>query len=135
MNILEISAVNEQSILADGFMVFDTIDLKRGCNMRFIENSNNVNIKNPGIYKIFFSADFEPVNAEEITVTIENNGVTIAETTFTGVLNVIKRISFMKAFAVLNSCKCVINFANIKIKCSAPVTVTNATLLIEQKEA
>lgn len=90
MNILEISAVSEQTVPENGYIVFDVTDLKRGCAIKHVDGSNNVTITYPGVYSIFFSADIVPTEAEEITVTLENNGIAIASTVFTGVLNVQK---------------------------------------------
>ena len=134
MNILEISTVQEQTVLENGYVVFENTDIAHGCAIRHVNGTDNVNIPTTGVYKIFFSADFLPVAAGDITVTLENNGVPIASTVFTGVLNVQKRISFMRAIDVRRSCACVNNTANLKIRSSEAVTVSNATLLIDRKE-
>ena len=131
MNILEISAVQTQTVTAGDFLVFDTTNIKRGYGIFHVDGSNNVHIYPKGVYVATFNADVIPTGAGEITVTLENNGVVLNSATFTGVAGIGENIAFAYPIAVMKSCECVDNRANIKVRVSADATVINAHLMIK----
>lgn len=130
MNILEISAVQTQTVTAGDYLVFDTTNLKRGLGIFHVDGSNNVHIYPKGIYIATFNADVIPTGAGPITVTLENNGVPVNSATFTGVAGIGENIAFSYPINVMKSCECVDNRANLKISVSADATIINAHLMI-----
>lgn len=130
MNILEISAVQTQTVTAGDYLVFDTTNLKRGFAIHHVDGSNNVHIGEKGIYIATFNADVIPTGAGEITVTLENNGVPVNSATFTGVAGIGENIAFSYPINVMRSCDCVDNRANLKISVSADATIINAHLMV-----
>lgn len=130
MNILEISAVQTQTVTAGDYLVFDTTNLKRGFVIHHVDGSNNVHIGEKGIYIATFNADVIPTGAGEITVTLENNGVPVNSATFTGVAGIGENIAFSYPINVMRSCDCVDNRANLKISVSADATIINAHLMV-----
>lgn len=130
MNILEISAVQTQTVNAGDYLVFDTTNLKRGLGIFHVDGSNNVHIYPKGIYIATFNADVIPTGAGEITVTLENNGVPVNSATFTGVAGIGENIAFSYPINVMKSCECVDNRANLKVSVSADATIINAHLMI-----
>lgn len=133
MNVLDISTVRAQTVTANDYIVFEDTNVKRGCDIIHIDDTNNVKIPVKGVYMVFFTADVTPSASGETTVALENNGVVIDSSTFTGVANVPNQVVFAKAINVLKSCECAINLANLKISVSAESVVTNAHLVIERK--
>lgn len=131
MNILDISAVQEQTVEAGGYIVFDTTNVRRGLAIHHMDGSNNTRVISKGIYYAFFNADVVPTGAGEITVTLENNGVPLNSATFTGVATIGENIAFAIAFPVYKSCECISNIANLKVRVSADATVLNAHLLVK----
>lgn len=74
MNILEISAVQTQTVTAGDYLVFDTTNLKRGFAIHHVDGSNNVHIGEKGIYIATFNADVIPTGAGAITITFLKGG-------------------------------------------------------------
>lgn len=131
MNILDISAIQAQTVEAGGYIVFDTTNLHRGLAINHVDGSTNTRIVSKGIYNVFFNADVIPSGAGEITVTLENNGVALNSATFTGVATIGENIAFAIAFPVMKSCPCISNVANLKVSVSADATIINAHLLVK----
>ena len=134
MNILEISAVQAQSVTAGDYLVFDTTNLCRGFAIHHIDGSNNIHISHKGVYIVTFNADVVPVGAGEITIALEVNGVPVNSATFTGVAGIGENIAFAYPINILKSCECVDNRANLKLSISADATVTNAHIMVNRKD-
>lgn len=129
---LDTTAVNAQTVIANGLINFDTNSILEGCSISHEAGSPTVDVKCKGIYYVSFNADILPTAAGDIVISLLNNGVAIpgASATITAVAASTYHVSLDRLIKVLKSCQCISNDANLQIQVSASATISNANLVV-----
>lgn len=129
---LDAVTVPSQTLVADGYVDFETNRLQTGCSVQHIAGSNTVNLINHGLYMVSVNADVVPAAAEPITLQLLNNGEVVpgAEATITGVAADSAHVAFTTLIRVLKSCPCVIdNRASLQVQLTEAGTISNANIV------
>lgn len=128
---LDAVTVAAQSVVADGFLDFETNTILDGCSISHIAGSNTVKLLKRGLYQVSVNADVEPTAAGDIAVLLFNNGTAVpgAIATITGAAGDTYSLTFTALVKVKPSCYAVDNTGNLQVQVSAAGSVTNAHIV------
>ena len=118
--------VADQTVVAEGFLDFNTNSVRNGCSVVHVAGSNSITLASDGLYLV------TPAAAGDITLQLISNGTAVpgAEATITGAAADIYNISFSTLVKELPSCYAIDNTTVLQVQSSAAATVNNASITI-----
>lgn len=129
---LDAVTVAVQTVVADGFLDFETNTILDGCSIAHTAGSNTVRLLKRGLYQVSVNADVEPTAAGDIAVLLLNNGTAVpgAIATVTGAIGETYNLAFSALVKVRPSCCAVDNTGSLQVQVSEAGSVTNAHIVV-----
>lgn len=129
---LEAVTTTEQTLVADGFITFETNSILTGCSITHVAGTNVIKLGKRGLYLIAVNIDLSPTVTGDIAIQLVNNGVAIpgALATITGTAGDTYNLTVNALVRVLPSCCVVDNTASIQVQITEAGTVTNANIVV-----
>lgn len=128
-------SVNQQTLVANGLINFDTNTVINGCAIQHVAGSNTVLLKPAGLYKVDFNTDITATAAGPLTIQLLANGVEVpgAVANITAVLDTVYHVAFSTIIKVLRTCPLVVeNSVSLQIRVSAAATASNSNISVHK---
>lgn len=102
--------VADQTVVAEGFLDFNTNSVRNGCSVVHVAGSNSITLASDGLYLVTFNGNVTPAAAGDITLQLISNFSTLVKE--------------------LPSCYAIDNTTVLQVQSSAAATVNNASITI-----
>lgn len=128
-----VMAINttEQAVATNGIVGLAT-GKTTGCSISYVNGSNAVTLKNPGLYYVSVHANVEGTAAGTATLQLLNNNVAVAGAAATTTLanGSTSNMSFDAVINVLPSCNCINNKGLLQVQLSAAATINSIEVVV-----
>ena len=130
-SLIQTANASSQSVAVGSIISLGSVLRRYGCNCRL--NGNSIEIEGPGYYTISGTVTLAPTAAGNVTVAVQENGVTIAGATSTGsVTTVGNSVTLPLETTVRKGCNCDGASALTVVLTAGASTVTNVSLRVEK---
>ena len=119
----------EQAVATNGIVGLAT-GKTTGCSISYVNGSNAVTLKNPGLYYVSVHANVEGTAAGTATLQLLNNNVAVAAATTTLANGSTSNMSFDAVINVLPSCNCINNKGLLQVQLSAAATINSIEVVV-----